>query len=172
MNFLICKFCFVVFWRKTSIWIWSNTNVQIRPCWLFSTWFPFPLLLSFLWGTPFKIYSLCFVLKMFLYLEDELQFVWVVEKSSNLITSRWSWNPLCCVFQGLFPFQDWWVVPVKVAFDQTAWSAVWNSIYFVVLGLLRLESPVSIFNELKATFWPMLTVSDSIFFPNLHIFLS
>ncbi|KAL6975382.1 hypothetical protein U1Q18_024177 [Sarracenia purpurea var. burkii] len=57
----------------------------------------------------------------------------------------------------LFPFQDWWVVPVKVVFDQTAWSAVWNSIYYTVLGFLRLESPVSIFNELKATFWPMLT---------------
>ncbi|GFS39150.1 peroxisomal membrane 22 kDa (Mpv17/PMP22) family protein [Actinidia rufa] len=57
----------------------------------------------------------------------------------------------------LFPFQDWWVVPVKVAFDQTAWSAVWNSIYFTVLGFLRFESPVSIFNEWKATFFPMLT---------------
>ncbi|XWS27965.1 hypothetical protein CRYUN_Cryun25bG0025500 [Craigia yunnanensis] len=57
----------------------------------------------------------------------------------------------------LFPFQDWWVVPAKVAFDQTAWAAVWNSIYFTVLGFLRLESPISIFNELKATFWPMLT---------------
>lgn len=58
----------------------------------------------------------------------------------------------------LFPFQDWWVVPVKVAFDQTVWSAIWNSIYFTVLGFLRLESPLSIFKELKATFLPMLTV--------------
>ncbi|XP_042950814.1 uncharacterized protein LOC122282835 isoform X2 [Carya illinoinensis] len=57
----------------------------------------------------------------------------------------------------IFPFQDWWVVPAKVIFDQTAWAAVWNSIYFTVLGFLRLESPVSIFKELKATFWPMLT---------------
>ncbi|KAJ4726258.1 Peroxisomal membrane (Mpv17/PMP22) family protein [Melia azedarach] len=57
----------------------------------------------------------------------------------------------------LFPFQDWWVVPAKVAFDQTAWAAAWNSIYYTVLGLLRLESPLSIFSELKATFWPMLT---------------
>ncbi|KAL9441282.1 hypothetical protein AB3S75_019876 [Citrus x aurantiifolia] len=57
----------------------------------------------------------------------------------------------------LFPFQDWWVVPAKVAFDQTAWAAAWNSIYYTVLGLLRLESPFSIFSELKATFWPMLT---------------
>ncbi|XP_030469156.1 uncharacterized protein LOC115687656 [Syzygium oleosum] len=57
----------------------------------------------------------------------------------------------------LFPFQDWWVVPVKVAFDQTVWAAIWNSIYYTVLGFLRLESPISIFTELKATFWPMLT---------------
>ncbi|XP_048235258.1 uncharacterized protein LOC8271132 isoform X2 [Ricinus communis] len=57
----------------------------------------------------------------------------------------------------LFPFQDWWVVPVKVAFDQTLWAAAWNSIYFTVLGFLRLESPASIFGELRATFWPMLT---------------
>ncbi|KAJ3681577.1 hypothetical protein LUZ60_014150, partial [Juncus effusus] len=59
--------------------------------------------------------------------------------------------------EALFPFQDWWAVPVKVAFDQTAWSALWNSVYFVVLGFLRLESPVTIFSELRATFWPMLT---------------
>ncbi|XP_020597819.1 uncharacterized protein LOC110037501 [Phalaenopsis equestris] len=57
----------------------------------------------------------------------------------------------------LFPFHDWWVVPVKVAFDQTVWSAIWNSIYYVVIGFLRFESPSNIFSELKATFWPMLT---------------
>ncbi|KAK4714774.1 hypothetical protein R3W88_020681 [Solanum pinnatisectum] len=59
--------------------------------------------------------------------------------------------------EALFPFEDWWVVPVKVAFDQTVWSAIWNSIYFTVLGILRLESPLAIFSELKATFLPMLT---------------
>ncbi|TVU46319.1 hypothetical protein EJB05_05845 [Eragrostis curvula] len=59
--------------------------------------------------------------------------------------------------EALFPFKDWWVVPAKVAFDQTIWSAIWNSIYFVVLGFLRLESPTTIFSELKSTFFPMLT---------------
>ncbi|XP_077243232.1 peroxisomal membrane 22 kDa (Mpv17/PMP22) family protein [Tasmannia lanceolata] len=59
--------------------------------------------------------------------------------------------------EALFPFQDWWVVPAKVLFDQTAWSAVWNSIYYVMLGLLRFESPINIYSELKATFWPLLT---------------
>ncbi|CAN6691148.1 unnamed protein product [Malus baccata var. baccata] len=61
------------------------------------------------------------------------------------------------IAQELIPFQDWWVVPVKVAFDQTVWAAIWNSMYFTVLGFLRFESPISIFSELKATFWPMLT---------------
>jgi hypothetical protein len=53
------------------------------------------------------------------------------------------------------------VVPVKVAFDQTAWSAVWNSIYYTVVAILRLDSPINIFNELTATFFPMLTVRES-----------
>ncbi|XP_073222181.1 uncharacterized protein [Cicer arietinum] len=62
--------------------------------------------------------------------------------------------------EALFPFQQWWVVPAKVAFDQTVWSAIWNSIYFVVLGLLRLDSFTDIYGELKSTFWPMLTVGS------------
>lgn len=61
------------------------------------------------------------------------------------------------ICEALIPSKDWWVVPAKIAFDQTAWSAVWNSIYFVVLGLLRFESPENIFNELKTTFLPLLT---------------
>ncbi|BAT07408.1 Os09g0315000, partial [Oryza sativa Japonica Group] len=51
--------------------------------------------------------------------------------------------------EALFPFKDWWVVPAKVVFDQTAWSAIWNSIYFVVLGFLRLESPATISSRLE-----------------------
>ncbi|TXG69847.1 hypothetical protein EZV62_004782 [Acer yangbiense] len=45
-------------------------------------------------------------------------------------------------WQELFPSQDWWVVPAKVAFDQTIWSTIWNSVYLTVLGFLRLESLV------------------------------
>lgn len=69
--------------------------------------------------------------------------------------------------EALIPSKEWWVVPAKVAFDQTAWAALWNSIYFVALGFLRLESPANILEELKSTFWPMLTVrnlSDSMLF--------
>ncbi|RDX72909.1 hypothetical protein CR513_47548 [Mucuna pruriens] len=57
----------------------------------------------------------------------------------------------------LFPYKEWWVVPAKVAFDQTAWSALWNSIYYTVVAFLRFDSPITIYNEWKATFFPMLT---------------
>ncbi|XBI27274.1 hypothetical protein VPH35_051765 [Triticum aestivum] len=33
-------------------------------------------------------------------------------------------------YESLFPFKDWWVVPIKVP----ALSALWNNIYFVALG--------------------------------------
>jgi len=66
--------------------------------------------------------------------------------------------------QDLFPYKEWWVVPAKVAFDQTAWSAIWNSIYYTAVALLRLDPPISILNELKATFFPMLTVRQPLAF--------
>ncbi|CAM6120594.1 unnamed protein product [Calypogeia fissa] len=68
----------------------------------------------------------------------------------------------------LFPFQGWWVVPLKVAFDQTAWSSLWNSLYFVTLGLLRLESPGSIWKELRQTFVPLLTAGWKLW-PAAHL---
>ncbi|XXG76998.1 hypothetical protein AAC387_Pa08g1241 [Persea americana] len=55
--------------------------------------------------------------------------------------------------------EDWWVVPAKVVFDQTVWAAVWNNIYYVLLGFLRCESPTNILGKMKATFWPMLTLN-------------
>ncbi|XP_027063543.1 protein SYM1 [Coffea arabica] len=70
--------------------------------------------------------------------------------------------------EALFPFNDWWVVPAKVVVDQTLWSAVWNSIYYVVLGFLRSESSASIFDELKSTFWPMLTAGWKLW-PFAHV---
>ncbi|XP_037491098.1 uncharacterized protein LOC105646975 [Jatropha curcas] len=76
---------------------------------------------------------------------------------SGIVYSIGDWIAQVMLMKALFPFEDWWVVPAKVAFDQTVWSAIWNSIYFTVLGFLRFESPANIFSELTATFWPMLT---------------
>lgn len=70
--------------------------------------------------------------------------------------------------EALFPFTGWWVVPLKVAFDQTIWAGIWNSIYFVMLGLLRSDSPADIFSELKATFFPLMRAGWKLW-PFAHI---
>ncbi|KAM3299132.1 hypothetical protein ACQJBY_040549 [Aegilops geniculata] len=70
--------------------------------------------------------------------------------------------------ESVFPYKDWWAVPVKAAFDQTAWTGLWNTIYFVALGFLRWESPSTIFSELKSTFFPMLTAGWKLW-PFAHI---
>lgn len=59
------------------------------------------------------------------------------------------------------------MVPAKVVIDQTVWAAIWNSIYYVALGFLRRESPANIYGEVKSTFWPMLTVRNSLTLPLL-----
>lgn len=84
---------------------------------------------------------------------------WLVSLTYYLIF-LWFTGTMSSCFQALFPFQDWWVVPAKVAFDQTLWAAVWNSIYYTVVGFLRFDSPANVFGELRATFWPMLTVRN------------
>lgn len=54
-------------------------------------------------------------------------------------------------------------MPLKVGFDQTIWSGLWNSIYYATLGVLRMEDPRAIWKELKETFIPLLTVSRPYF---------
>lgn len=151
MFILIILFHVSVLRRKTTIWVWSYTYVQIGACRLYTAWIAISLLLSIMWGTHFLARSL---------------FIFCFEYALHLLCHDYKTS--YPTFQALFPFDDWWVVPAKVAFDQTIWAAIWNSIYFVVLGILRFESPISIFTELKATFWPMLTVSrQTSFHPEL-----
>ncbi|XP_021742264.1 peroxisomal membrane protein 2-like [Chenopodium quinoa] len=72
------------------------------------------------------------------------------------------------ICEAVFPVRDWWAIPVKAAFDQTVWTGIWNTIYLVSLGLMRLESPANIYKELKATFWPLLTTGWKLW-PFAHI---
>lgn len=137
---------FAVLWRKTSFWVWPCSDVEIRPCRFHPTWITFPLLLPVLRG---DYYCWNFLL---------LLLGW--SAWHNIWFFIWFTGTMFSCFQALFPFQDWWVVPAKVAFDQTLWAAVWNSIYYTVVGFLRFDSPANVFGELRATFWPMLTVRN------------
>ncbi len=47
--------------------------------------------------------------------------------------------------QGL---EDWQRPLAKIALDQTAFSLAWNSVYFALLGAMRLDAPGAIASEL------------------------
>ncbi|KAK9835318.1 hypothetical protein WJX81_001525 [Elliptochloris bilobata] len=52
---------------------------------------------------------------------------------------------------------DAWYTPLfKIAVDQTAWSVTWNSLYYILLGLMKLESPAVIISTVRASWWDVL----------------
>jgi len=75
--------------------------------------------------------------------------------------------------------QDSWLVPfVKVGIDQTVWSIVWNSSYYIMLGLLKAESLGTIATGVKNSWldllkagwrlWPLVHVITYSFIPIQH----
>jgi protein Mpv17 len=44
----------------------------------------------------------------------------------------------------------------KVAIDQTTWGPFWNNTYILMLGLMKLDSPKTIWAEMKRTTVPLL----------------
>jgi hypothetical protein len=40
--------------------------------------------------------------------------------------------------------------------DQTVWSLFWNSTYYILLGLLKFESPLVIAATVRSTWWDLL----------------
>lgn len=63
-----------------------------------------------------------------------------------------------------------WLVPlIKVGIDQTVWSLVWNSSYYVLLGLLKMEPPKVIAATVHATWWDLLKAGWRLW-PLVHVF--
>jgi hypothetical protein len=58
---------------------------------------------------------------------------------------------------------------VKIAVDQTVWSLAWNSCYYVLLGLLKLESPATIAQTVRNSWWDLLKAGWRLW-PLVHIF--
>ena len=56
---------------------------------------------------------------------------------------------------------------VKVAIDQTTWGPFWNNTYILMLGLMKLDSPKTIWAEMKRTTVPLL-VSGLKLWPLAH----
>lgn len=50
-----------------------------------------------------------------------------------------------------------WTQPLaKVFVDQTVWSLFWNSCYYVLLGVLKFESPDTIIQTVRSSWWDLL----------------
>jgi len=65
---------------------------------------------------------------------------------------------------------DSWVSPlVKVGIDQTVWSLFWNSLYYVLLGVLKAESPSVIISSVQQSWWDLLKAGWRLW-PIVHIF--
>jgi protein Mpv17 len=64
---------------------------------------------------------------------------------------------------------DAWYTPLaKIAVDQTAFAATWNTLYYFMLGALKLESPGVILNTIKSSWWELLKAGWRVW-PIIHI---
>mmetsp|Transcript_18574 Transcript_18574/g.26136 ORF Transcript_18574/g.26136 Transcript_18574/m.26136 type:complete len:338 (-) Transcript_18574:219-1232(-) len=63
---------------------------------------------------------------------------------------------------------QWWTVIPKVAIDQATWGPFWNNTYILLLGLMKRDSLMSIWNEVKRTTIPLI-VSGLKLWPLAHV---
>ena len=71
------------------------------------------------------------------------------------------------VFNDVFHWTQWWSFIPKVGIDQLLWGPFWNNTYIVLLGLMKLEKPGVIWNDIKRTTIP-LVVSGLKLWPLAH----
>lgn len=64
---------------------------------------------------------------------------------------------------------DSWMSPIiKVGIDQTVWSIFWNSTYYVLLGILKAESPQTIVSSVRQSWWDLLKAGWRLW-PIVHV---
>ncbi len=52
--------------------------------------------------------------------------------------------------------EAWYQPLLKVGIDQTIWSLFWNSLYYVLLGMMKFESPHVIVTTVTSSWWDLL----------------
>lgn len=64
---------------------------------------------------------------------------------------------------------DSWLSPlIKVGIDQTVWSIFWNSTYYILLGILKAESPKTIISSVQQSWWDLLKAGWRLW-PIVHV---
>lgn len=62
-----------------------------------------------------------------------------------------------------------WISPlIKVGIDQTVWSIFWNSTYYILLGILKAESPKTIMLSVQQSWWDLLKAGWRLW-PIVHV---
>jgi len=79
------------------------------------------------------------------------------------------WYNVCDgFFNDVLHWTAWWSTIPKIAVDQTVWGPIWNNLYILILGALKLESPGTIFADMKRSTIPLI-VSGLKLWPAAHI---
>ena len=71
------------------------------------------------------------------------------------------------VFDNVLQLTQWWSFIPKVVVDQTMWGPVWNNSYIILLGIMKMQSPGSIWSDMKRTTIPLI-VSGLKLWPLAH----
>jgi protein Mpv17 len=71
------------------------------------------------------------------------------------------------LFDNVLHWTAWWSIIPKVALDQGFWGPIWNNTYLLLLGLMKLESLSTIWEDAKRTTIP-LVVSGLKLWPLAH----
>mmetsp|Transcript_7938 Transcript_7938/g.16814 ORF Transcript_7938/g.16814 Transcript_7938/m.16814 type:complete len:368 (-) Transcript_7938:623-1726(-) len=70
-------------------------------------------------------------------------------------------------FTDYLRWTEWWSTLPKVVLDQTTWAPFWNNFYIIMLGVMKLESPKTIWADIKRTTIPLI-VSGLKLWPLAH----
>lgn len=60
------------------------------------------------------------------------------------------------LFVNVLHLESWWGTVVKVFIDQIFWGPLWNNTYILLLGLMKMDNPSKIIDEIKRTTVPLI----------------
>ena len=70
-------------------------------------------------------------------------------------------------FENTLHLSAWWDFIPKVIVDQTVFGPFWNNSYIILLGIMQLQSPSQIWNDMKRTTLPLI-ISGLKLWPFVH----
>jgi len=79
------------------------------------------------------------------------------------------WYNVCDgFFNDVLHWTAWWAVLPKIVVDQTVWGPIWNNLYILLLGVMKLEKPGVIVADMKRSTLPLI-VSGLKLWPAAHL---